>query len=282
MLAAVGKTGKVLGLDRDASALALAKTRLAAAVAERRLELVQARFSEVGDVVAKAGVTGKVAGILADVGVSSMHLDEAERGFSFQADGPLDMRMDRSQGQTAADLVATLDEHELTRLFREYGEEPKAKQIARRIVKERAAAPITTTARLADLVKAAAHYSTPSKKHPATRVFQALRIAVNDELGELRTLLDAGFAALRPGGRLAIIAFHSLEDRLVKTRFVDLTGRKALGAIPRDLPLTAADIAARTQAAGNIIKPFPTVAGDEEIQRNPRARSAKLRVLAKI
>lgn len=282
MLAKVGNTGLVIGIDRDDTALALANLRLASAVAEGRLKLVKARFSDVKQVAEAAGVAGRVAGVLADIGVSSMHLDQADRGFSFMREGPLDMRMDRTSGQSAAELIAEADVAELTKLFRDYGEDPKARQIAQRIVKDRAIRPITTTTELAALVADASHYKDHSRKHPATRVFQALRIAVNDELGELETLLKDGFGVLRTGGRLAIIAFHSLEDRLVKESFLSHTGKRERAAIPRGIPLKEEHIRSMHASTGEIIKPFPGMSSEEEIRRNPRARSAKLRVVAKL
>jgi 16S rRNA (cytosine1402-N4)-methyltransferase len=278
----LGENGLVIGIDRDESALEIARRRLANHLKAGRLILERAPFSALHQLVEKHGIAGRVAAICADIGVSSMHLDEAHRGFSFQEDGPLDMRMDQSLERTAADIIAQEDEEYLTRLLREYGEEPKAKQIARRIVQTRVSSPIETTRQLADLVKAAASYPTKSRKHPATRTFQALRMAVNNELGELAALLDSALAALKPGGRLAIISFHSLEDRLVKQRFIASTGRHERENIPRDLPLRASSIDRLVQASAQIIKPFPVVPSDAEIATNPRARSAKMRVLMKL
>jgi 16S rRNA (cytosine1402-N4)-methyltransferase len=282
MLARVGQQGLVIGLDRDATALELARGRLAGAVAAGRLRLVQARFSAVAEVARDQGVEGRVQGVLADIGVSSMHLNQAERGFSFQAEGPLDMRMDASSGETAADLLNSAPAEELARIFWEYGEEPQSRQIARRIVEARAKAEIRTTTALAELVKRSVRYTEKSKKHPATRVFQALRIAVNDELSELEAVLTGGFSVLKPGGRLAIISFHSLEDRLVKTRFIDLTARRERSKLPRNLPLRDEQLNKLLRITGEIVKPFPLAPSDEEIARNPRARSAKLRVVAKL
>ncbi len=283
MLQAVGKTGRVVGVDRDDSALALAGARLAKAREEGRLTLVKSAYSSVAGVLEAQGLTGKVDAIMADIGVSSMHLDEAERGFSFRFDGPLDMRMDRTSGRTAADFVCESTKDELTQIFREFGEEPMARKIADGIVRAREASPITTTGQLASIVEKClpVGYVKKSKKHPATKAFQALRIAVNDELGELERLVDGAFEALAPGGRLAIITFHSLEDRIVKDRFHALTGRDAQAAISRDLPLTAAQVEARIDRRAVIVKPFPIVPSPEEIERNPRARSAKLRCLVK-
>ena len=282
LLAAVGLSGRVIGIDRDESALRLARERLAQEVAEGRLDLCQSPYSAVGDVLRALGLEGKVDGILADIGVSSMHLDQAERGFSFMNDGPLDMRMDQSSGRTAAEFVAEASWQELAKVFYEYGEEPMSRRIADFILRARDEAPITTTAALAAIVTKAIPYAGKSKKHPATKAFQALRIAVNDELGELERLIAGAFAALKPGGRLAIITFHSLEDRIVKERFQALSGKAARAALPRDLPLTSAEIAAAVNQVGEIVKPFPIVPGDEETRQNSRARSAKLRVVTKL
>jgi 16S rRNA (cytosine1402-N4)-methyltransferase len=192
------------------------------------------------------------------------------------------MRMDQSGSKTAADILAESDESTLTTIFRDFGEEPKARQIARKIVEVRAASPISTTLQLADLVKVAARYPTASRKHPATRVFQALRIAVNDELGELDKLLENGLTILKAGGRFAIISFHSLEDRKVKQKFIAFTGRANKESVPRDLPITAAVLKELINAKADIIKPFPIVATSSEVTANPRSRSAKLRVIAKL
>ncbi len=277
----VGPSGKVIGLDRDLTALSLAAERLTRKGLRNRVELVHAPFSSLAKVIEERSLVGKIQGITADIGVSSMHLDEANRGFSFQANGPLDMRMDSSQGMTAADLINTASEDDLCHIFRTYGEEPKARLIARRIVEARTDHPFTSTLELANLIKAKIHYPTASRKHPATRVFQALRIAVNDELGQLQKLLEDGLSLLRPGGRLAIISFHSLEDRLVKEAFVEFTGKKRASSIPRDLPISADELARMTDVKAEIIKPFPLIPMDEEISSNPRSRSAKLRVVSK-
>lgn len=280
MLKAVGESGKVVALDRDPDAINFMQTRFAHQINDGRLILRKATFSEIQNVISELGLAGKISGVAADIGVSSPQLDVAERGFSFRNDGPLDMRMDSSSGQTAADLVNGLSETDLIRIFREYGEEPKAKFAAQAIVKERAKAPILTTHQLAGIVEKAIFYREKSRKHPATKVFQALRIAVNDELGELEKVLADGFNLLRPGGRLSIISFHSLEDRIVKRKFEDLTGKKT--KIPRDLPLTEEAWKKMKGAKAQIIKPFPVEPSEEEIASNPRSRSAKLRVLEKI
>ena len=282
MLQAVGSAGLVLGLDRDERALGLARERLAGPLAAGNLRLFKSPFSALADIVKSAGLDGQIAGVCADIGVSSMHLDEVERGFSFQNDAPLDMRMDQDCGQTAAELLEGIELDALTQLLRDYGEEPKARQIAKRIVHTRGESPITSTAQLAALVKAAAAYPTASRKHPATRTFQALRIAVNDELGELQAMLDSGFSVLKPLGRFAIISFHSLEDRLVKRSFLSRTGRQERANLPRDIPLREADVVQLMQVRGHIIKPFPMMPSDAEIRTNPRSRSAKLRTIEKV
>lgn len=281
LASAVGPSGRVIGLDRDESALKLTRERLVKAGLAARVELLHAPFSALSQVLKERGLDTKIQGILADIGVSSMHLDEAGRGFSFQSAGPLDMRMDTSQPVTAADLLNTAPEDDLSRIFREFGEEPKARSIARKIVERRGETPFQTTLEFAAFIKANVHYPTPSRKHPATRVFQALRIAVNDELGQLKTLLEDSLALLKPGGRLAVISFHSLEDRLVKEAFVEFSGKKRASLIPRGLPLSAQEVARLTHAQAEILKPFPLMPTAEEIMRNPRARSAKLRVISR-
>lgn len=280
LLDAVGETGKVIALDRDPDAIAFMETRFASQLQKGQLILRKAPFSQVKAVIAELGLEGKLSGVAADIGVSSPQIDVASRGFSFRADGPLDMRMDSVTGETAADLVNNLSGGELTKIFWEFGEEPKAKFAAQAIVKERAKAPILTTYQLADIVEKAIFYREKSRKHPATKIFQALRIAVNDELGELETLLEDGFSLLKKNGRMGIISFHSLEDRLVKRKFETLTGKKT--KIPRDLPLTEEAWQKMKGAKAQIIKPFPIEPSEAEIEANPRSRSAKLRVLEKI
>lgn len=257
-------TGRLLGLDRDPDALAFAGARLAPFGA--RVMLAHATFSGVAAAMAQQGL-GPADGILADLGVSSPQLDRAERGFSFQRTGPLDMRMDQTSGETAAELVARLDEHVLAGILRDLGEERFAGRIARRIVEARARAPLDTTAALAEVVA----HAVPGRerhKNPATRTFQALRLAVNRELDELATFLADAPGLLKPGGRLCIISFHSLEDRMVKRRFRALSERRP--EVPGDEPKFRA-------VTKRIVE-----ASEAEQERNPRARSAKLRVLERI
>ena len=255
VLDASAPDGTVLGIDADPSAL-----DLAAACLRRfgeRVRLEQANYREL-DVVLARSHTSPVNGILLDLGVSSMQLDQPARGFSFQADGPLDMRMDRSTGRTAADVVNTLPERELANLIFEFGEERFSRRIAREIVQRRVRAPFETTSDLARAIAAAVPGRPGWGIHPATRTFQALRIFVNDELGGLEEVLPKAVAALKPGGRLAVISFHSLEDRIVKRFF--LANRERL----------------------EILTKKPLVATEAEQRQNPRSRSAKLRVAARL
>jgi 16S rRNA (cytosine1402-N4)-methyltransferase len=241
---------RLLGLDRDAEALALAAARLAPW--GDRVELVHADYRRLAEVLAVRGID-RVAGVLADLGVSSFQLEAQGRGFSFRRDEPLDMRMDRSAGPTAADLLAAIDERELADVISRYGEERHARRIARAIVRARASGPIRTTGELAAVVRRAAG-GRRGRIDPATRTFQALRIHVNRELEGLDAFLEQAAAHLAPGGRLAVIAFHSLEDRIVKHTFRRLEGVRVLTR-------------------------RPIAASEDEVARNPRARSARLRAV---
>ncbi len=279
LLDRVGRTGKVLAFDRDPWAQDVLRKRFASEIASGRVELIQEPFSRIRAELEARGLLGRIQGLCADIGVSSPQIDAAERGFSFAKDGPLDMRMDQTQGLTAATIVNEWSEQELTKLFRDYGEDPQARRIAQAILKERARRPFARTLDLADLVAQAVHYKERSRKHPATRVFQALRIEVNGELRELETLLGDAGDAIRPHGRCAIISFHSLEDRLIKNAFKDLAEGHTKH-LDRRLPLTAAAIDRLKRFT--IIKPFPIVPGELELEQNPRSRSAKLRVIEKL
>jgi 16S rRNA (cytosine1402-N4)-methyltransferase len=249
----LGATGRLICFDRDPQAMELAKSRME----EVRTELGDAMpevvyqtraFSELASVIAPESLDG----LLADFGVSSLQLDEAQRGFSFRSEGPLDMRMDTRSGETAEQVVNQEDENELADLIYEFGEERRSRRIARAIVRAR---PIRSTAELASIVSAAAPSMKGDKIHPATRTFQALRIRVNDELGEIRTLLASAPSLLKPGGRLVLISFHSLEDRLVKDAFRD----------------------AGHAGIYKVLTKKPVVAQEQEQMRNPRSRSAKMR-----
>lgn len=267
LLEASGPDGRLLGLDADPAAVARAAGLLADYGA--RAVVRHARFSALGRVAAEAGF-GAVDGVLLDLGVSSFQIDEAARGFSFQREGPLDMRMNPEEPVTAADLVNGLPEGELADLFRRLGEERAAVRIARRIARRRAARPFRTTTDLAGVVAAAAG-GRRGRVHPATRVFQALRMAVNREREELEAGLEAAVRLLAPGGRLAVIAFHSLEDRAVKRRFARHVGREeSLQAGGSRLVFEPPRMARVTRGAER-----PSAA---ECADNPRARSARLRV----
>ena len=262
-----GPSARLLGLDRDAEALDLARRRL-----DRfgdRVVLVEADFGELDDALAGHPAPD---GVLADLGVSSMQLNEARRGFSFRRDGPLDMRMGR-HGRTAADIVATASIGELTRIFREWGEERMAAKIARGIVRERTREPIQTTRQLARIV--AEEKGGREKIDPATRVFQALRIEVNQELTALARFLAAAVARLNGGGRLAVISYHSLEDRMVKDAFRRDSG---VCLCPPRLPQCVCG----ARAALKVLTRRPLRPSDSEVHRNPRSRSAKLRVAEKV
>jgi 16S rRNA (cytosine1402-N4)-methyltransferase len=266
LLAAAQPGGRLLGIDADPTALAAAQARLtAAALPEQTLH--HGHFGELAEIAQAHGFT-EVDGILLDLGVSSHQLDTPARGFSFSADGPLDMRLDPTGGPTAADLVNSLDAVALADLIYRYGEERSSRRIARLIVERRAQTPLTGTAELAALVARAARGGGRERIHPATRTFQALRIAVNGELDQLEQALPQALALLRSGGRLAVISFHSLEDRIVKLFFRAESGY-------------GGNLNERTPRL-RIITRKPLEAGADELARNPRARSAKLRVAERL
>ena len=258
---------RVIAFDRDPTAVARA-AGWASAYAER-LVVVEAPFGAMEAALSARGVTA-IDGAVFDIGVSSMQIDDAERGFSFMRDGPLSMRMDCGKPD-AADVVNRAEADDLAAIFRVYGEEKDARRIARAIVAARAEAPIETTGRLAAIVEAASPRRHGEKTHPATRVFQALRIFVNDELGELVRALEAAERLLRPSGRLVVVSFHSLEDRIVKRFFAERSGRQSLGSrhTPAGPPPPPATFSLLTKKA---VEPSA-----EEVAANPRARSAKLR-----
>jgi 16S rRNA (cytosine1402-N4)-methyltransferase len=259
-------------IDRDPDAIARG-----AALAARhpgRLHLVHARFGDMLESLAAHGVSG-LDGVVMDLGVSSFQLDQPERGFSFRADGPLDMRMGRD-GPTAADLVNSLPEAELARIIAEFGEERHARRVARAILRARNESPVLTTARLAEIVRAAVPRD-PSGIDGATRSFQALRIAVNDELGEVERGLAAAMELLAPGGRLVVVAFHSLEDRIVKRSMAQAAGRR--GNASRHDP---AALLARGEPDYALLTPRALRPGEAETAANPRARSARLRAIERL
>jgi 16S rRNA (cytosine1402-N4)-methyltransferase len=264
--------GLLIGLDQDAEAVV--RSRKALAGFGKRVVIRQANFRELARILSETGYD-RIDGVLLDLGVSWFHLRTPERGFSFMLDGPLDMRMDMSSPRSAAKLVNTLPRKELADLIREYGEEGRAGAIARAIDKARARGPITSTIQLADIVSSVFPPSFPRRIHPATLTFQALRIAVNDELGSLREGLDRIIPRLKPGGRIAVITFHSLEDRIVKQAFAG--GAKGCTCPPK-LPVCACG----KKPVLRVITRRPVVAGGAETDKNPAARSAKLRVAEKV
>ena len=279
MLSLAGPTGRVIAFDRDLVAIETARLRFHSEISAGRLTLIHSAFGRIEAEIDGLGLRGKIDGILADIGVSSHHLDVADRGFSFMNDGPLDMRMDQSQGQSAADFLASADEKEIADVIFKFGEEPKSRFIAKLICERREATPFTTTKSLADLIASKVFWKEASRKHPATRAFQALRIFVNNELGELESLLNNGPKILRLNGILAVISFHSLEDRISKQSMQALTGKTKRQELPREIPFTQAEVALLSESHAEIIKPFPTIPSDEEIRTNPRSRSAKLRAI---
>jgi len=266
ILLRAGTGARLVGIDRDEQALSESSERLGG-VPGVNITLVHGCHGNIAKIVRDEGIDS-VDGVLLDLGVSSPQLDEAERGFSFRADGPLDMRMDRSRGETAADIVATRGEEELATLLRTFGEEPAARRIAKAIVRARATGRISTTAQLAALVESTVGRTGPH--HPATRTFQALRMAVNDELGELERALEGGLGLLKPGGRFAVITFESITDRVVKRFFAAHAGRMVSlqsggERWEGDLPKV------------NLVTRRAVTAAEEEKSCNPRSRSAKLR-----
>lgn len=265
-------TGRLICIDRDMAAIDAAKTRLAPWM--DRVTLVHSNFAELGDVLREAGVD-HADGMLFDLGVSSPQLDDAARGFSYMQDAPLDMRMDKSAPLTAREVVNNWSYEELRRILYEYGEERYAPLIAKTIVRTRETAPVETTGALVELIKGAMPSAAlREKQHPAKRSFQAIRIAVNGELDALPPMLRGGVDALAPGGRLAVITFHSLEDRIVKRTMQDL----ARGCTcPREFPVCVCGKKPQVR----LITRKPIVASEAELEENPRARSAKLRVAEK-
>lgn len=262
--------GRLLGIDKDLSAIAVANERFAK---ESRFEIAHGSFAELAELIEARGMTGKVTGVLLDLGVSSPQLDEAERGFSFQNDGPLDMRMDQTRGQSAADWINSAPEDEISWVLKEYGEERFAKRMARAVVAEREKSPFSRTKHLAEVIKEA-NPAWEKGKHPATRAFQAIRIQVNNELTDLDSVLEQALKVLAIGGRLVVISFHSLEDRVVK-RFIR---RQEQGdPVPLGVPIRDEQLNKRMRSCGKAVK-----ASDDEVDSNVRSRSAIMRVAEKI
>jgi len=270
ILQRLGTGGRLLAMDRDPEAIAAAREM---AAGDPRLEVMDRRFGELRSELAERGLEGAVDGILFDLGLSSPQVDDSSRGFSFSGDGPLDMRMDPRTGVSAAEWIDAASERELADAIFRYGEERHSRRIAARIIKERKSEPIATTGRLAAIV-ASVLPRRERRKHPATRTFQGIRIHINEELDELHKGLAGALEALRDGGRLAVISFHSLEDRIVK-RFILEQSRG--DDFPRDLPVTKGQLRERIRPIGKSRR-----ATAIEVARNPRARSAVLRVAEKL
>lgn len=264
------RNGRLICVDQDPDAIETLQEKFGNCA---NVAIVQSNFSEIGTIVSELGVAS-LDGVLLDIGVSSHQLDTAERGFSYHSNAPLDMRMSQS-GVTAAELVNELPFNELVRILSSYGEEKFAKNIARAIERERTAEPITTTLRLAEIVKSAYPPAKRHDKHPARKTFQALRIAVNGELDRLSKGLDEAFAVLKTGGRLSVITFHSLEDRIVKQRMA----KWCEGCIcPKDFPICVCG----NKPKARLVSRKPVEADERELSENPRSRSAKLRSCEKI
>jgi len=267
ILEALGSDGRLLAIDRDPDAVAAAPPGL---TGDERFELVRGEYAQLGDIVRQRRLDGRIDGILLDVGVSSPQLDDPGRGFSFMRDGPLDMRMDPEQGISAAEWLANVDVQELKRILKTYGEERHSARIARAIDAARATAPIERTGELARIVSDAVPRRGASGRHPATKTFQAIRIFLNDELGQLEQALVQSVDALAPGGRLCVISFHSLEDRIVKRFFREQSREPEQYRGMPDIPDA---MRPKFKLVGK-----PVIAGDDEISANPRARSARLRI----
>jgi len=268
ILSKLGASGRLIAFDKDPMAIAAGQ-----AIHDARFHMVHSGFEHLSEKLREQGV-GKVDGVLLDLGVSSPQLDDAQRGFSFRFDAPLDMRMDTSRGLTAAEWLAVADESELTEVIRDYGEERFARQVARAIVAARQEHAIDTTKRLTDIVGKTVHTREPGK-NPATRTFQAIRIYINRELEELENVLPQCVDELKVGGRMSVISFHSLEDRMVKQFMRDMAQGDKL---PKNVPIRAADIPqGKVKLVGK-----PIYASEQELTANPRARSAVLRVAERL
>ena len=266
-------TGRLIGIDRDETAIERAGERL-----ERfgdRITLVHGNFSDTAEILESLGIDG-VDGMLFDLGVSSPQLDEAQRGFSYRAEAPLDMRMDASEGLTAWEVVNTWDENRLNRILWDYGEERYARRITAAILAARAKKPIDSTLELVEIIKSAMPAAAlREKQHPAKRSFQAIRIAVNDELGAIARMMETAPDRLKVGGRLCVISFHSLEDRIVKS---GIAARENGCTCPREAPVCTCGFVRTLRSVSR----KPILPGDEELENNPRARSAKLRVAERV
>jgi len=270
LLSRLSVKGSVIAIDKDLDAIACGKARFSD---DDRLSLVHGSFADLTDFIGQVGKQGCVSGVLLDLGVSSPQLDQAERGFSFLRDGPLDMRMDTSRGLSAAEWLASADEQEIASVIKEFGEERFARRMAAAIVRERAENPIERTVQLAKIL-AGAHPAWERGKHPATKAFQAIRIFINREIADLEDLLEQVIDNLAIGGRLVVISFHSLEDRRVK-RFIRDQNRGI--KLPKNLPIPDVDRGVRLIKVGKAIKP-----SEAEVENNIRARSAVMRIAERV
>lgn len=270
ILSALSEKGKLLAFDQDPQAIEVAEEKFAG---DSRFEIVQSNFEDLEDIVADHGMLKKVDGVLLDIGVSSPQLDDASRGFSFIRPGPLDMRMNPDVGQSAAEWLATVTEYDLTTVLMHFGEEKFARRIANAIVETRKETVIDDTVQLANIIEAAIPVK-PKNKHPATKSFQAIRIHINRELEVLERALQSSLNVLAIGGRLAVISFHSLEDRMVKRFFRDVSRGPQF---PKDIPILAKDLQQPFKLVGKATKP-----GKQEVLENPRSRSSVLRVIERV
>ncbi len=270
ILQKLNTAGQLLAIDKDVAAIETAREKFAD---EKRFEIAHATFADLAELIRTKNLTGKVSGVLLDLGVSSPQLDNAERGFSFMQDGPLDMRMDQTRGISAADWINTAAEDDISFVLKELGEERFGRRMARAIVTEREKQPFLRTGHLAAVIKEA-NPAWEKGKHPATRAFQAIRIYINNELGDLESVLTQAVEVLAPGGRLVVISFHSLEDRLVK-RFI--RQQEQGDRVPKGLPIRDEQLNRKLKSVGKAIK-----ASDEEVAINVRSRSAVMRVAEKL
>lgn len=270
ILQRLGSSGQLLAIDKDLAAIETARKKFAD---EKRFAIAHASFADLSELIRNKNLIGKISGVLLDLGVSSPQLDDAERGFSFMQDGPLDMRMDQSRGVSAAEWINTAAEDEISFVLKELGEERFARRMAKAVVQERMKKPFMRTGHLAEVIKVA-NPAWEKGKHPATRAFQAIRIHINNELGDLESTLAQAVDVLAPGGRLVVISFHSLEDRLVK-RFI--RQQEQGEPLPKGLPVRDEQLNRKLKSIGKAIK-----ASDEEVNVNVRSRSAVMRVAEKL
>lgn len=270
IMQSLGDKGRLLAIDQDPQAIEVAHVKFAE---DDRFEIISANFENLQAIVTERGLQQQIDGVLLDIGVSSPQLDDASRGFSFIRPGPLDMRMNPQVGQSAAEWLAEVKEYDLTTVLMHFGEEKFARRIARAIVETRVETPIIDTVQLADIIEIAVPVR-DKKKHPATKSFQAIRIYINRELEVLESALQASLNVLAVGGRLAVISFHSLEDRMVKRFFRNMSRGPQ---IPKDIPILAKDLQQPYKLVGKAIKPSKL-----EVQENPRSRSSVLRVIERI